>query len=67
MDSLEENLSYALMGRLNLMLYPYITLMLLMLSAIAQNSLHFIGLPSITAYRAHQLRVFECRLQDVEH
>ena len=28
MDSLEENLFYALMGNYNLMLYPYITFVL---------------------------------------
>lgn len=29
MDSLEENISYTLMGKYNLMLYPYITTVLL--------------------------------------
>jgi len=32
LDSLEENFPYTLMGKSNLMLYPYITLMHLMLS-----------------------------------
>ena len=41
--------------------------MFLILSPIPHQAVYCAGLPFITACRARQLHVFECRLQDVEH
>jgi hypothetical protein len=41
--------------------------MFFMLSSIAHSALYCARLATVTAYRARQLRIFECRQQDAEH
>jgi hypothetical protein len=42
LDSLEENISYTLMGKYNLMLYPYITILhQCLLKTVAEYSLNY--------------------------